>query len=459
MSRRAAWIIFLLSAGCFVLFGFALERAAPYPFSDFKLVYYSTKCLLQRCDPYNINQLQSFYEINGWNVQSYTLVVREAWVYCIYPPTTFIMIVPFTLLNWHTAHTLWAALVAGFFILSSLLMWKTAANYSPGISLLLVCLVLLNAELLFATGNAAGLVLGLCIIAAWCLVNERFIPFGILCLAVSLALKPHDAGFVWLFFLLSGGIHRKRALRVLAIVGALGLAAIMWASLVAPHWLHELHFNLVAEGLPGGPSDPTPGDRTVGRAIGIVDLQTITSMFSNNPRIYNLVSYVVCGTLLIVWAVKTLRSPFSKEKAWFALAVIAPLTLLPTYHREYDAKLLLLTIPACAILWSEKGAVRWIALLLNTAAILFAGDLSLSAFMVFTRGLHPSATGLPVKMLDIPLTRPVPLFLLILSLFYLWIYVRRFAGRAYEVSHESSSLASSKLPPAPAEVPAAVHPS
>jgi hypothetical protein len=234
----------------------------------------------------------------------------------------------------------------------------------------------------------------------------------------------------------------------------------MWVSLIAPHWFYEMRTNLSKIQSPGHMAVPTPGSLSVGTTNGIVDLQTIASVFSNNPHIYNLVSYAVCGVLVILWAVKTLRSPFSKEKAWFALAVIAPLTMLPSYHRQYDAKLLLLTIPACAILWSEKGVVRWAALLLNAAAILFAGDTSMAAFLALTSGLHPSATGLPVKMLDILLTRPVPLFLLILSLFYLWIYLRRFAtGHVYEVSHEPSSLLSSNLPTAPAEVPVAVHPS
>ena len=36
-----------------------------------------------------------------------------------------------------------------------------------------------------------------------------------MCLAISLMLKPHDAGLVWLYFLLAGGIYRKRALQAL----------------------------------------------------------------------------------------------------------------------------------------------------------------------------------------------------------------------------------------------------
>ena len=60
-------------------------------------------------------------------------------------------------------------------------------------------------------------------VAVWCFIRERFVPAGILCLAVSLAVKPQDAGLVWLYFLLVGGVYPKRALQTLVAMLALGL--------------------------------------------------------------------------------------------------------------------------------------------------------------------------------------------------------------------------------------------
>ena len=50
---------------------------------------------------------------------------------------------------------------------------------------------------------------------------------GILCMAVSLAIKPHDSGLVWFYFLLAGGVYRKRALQTLAVTVLLALPAIL----------------------------------------------------------------------------------------------------------------------------------------------------------------------------------------------------------------------------------------
>jgi hypothetical protein len=99
--------------------------------------------------------------------------------------------------------------------------------------------------------------------------------------------------------------------------------------------------------------------------------------------------------------------------------------MLVTYHRPWDAKLLILTVPACAMLWAEGGAIARIALLLNGAAIVMTADLPLTLLTVFTRNMQLSAEGVPGQIMIVLLRRPVPLILLAMSIFYLWIYVRR----------------------------------
>ena len=95
-----------------------------------------------------------------------------------------------------------------------------------------------------------------------------------------------------------------------------------------------------------------------------------------------------------------------------------------TYHRPYDAKLLLLTIPVCALLWAEGGPIRWIALPVNTAALLLTGDIPLTILLILTRNLHLSASSLSGQIVTVVLARPVPFALLCLGIFYLWVYLR-----------------------------------
>jgi hypothetical protein len=157
----------------------------------------------------------------------------------------------------------------------------------------------------------------------------------------------------------------------------------------------------------------------------VIDLQSVVAVFRDDPRIYNSVSYLVCGALLLAVAVRTLRLRFSQRKTWLALAAIAPLTMLVTYHRPFDAKLLLLAVPACAMLWAEGGRIGRLALLVTTAGIVATADLPLISFLALTRNLRISTDGLSGQMLTVALARPIPLILLMMGLFYLWIYLQR----------------------------------
>lgn len=160
----------------------------------------------------------------------------------------------------------------------------------------------------------------------------------------------------------------------------------------------------------------------------IIDLQTAISVFRDDPRLYNLVAYLVFGSLLLVWTVVTLRTRSTRSDHYFALAAIAALSMLPVYHRPNDAKLLVLTLPACATLLKEGGAIGRIALLLNSTAIILTSDLPLAMLVRLTTNLHSVNSGSP-KIVTVLLSCPIPLMLLVLGTFYLWVYARRsFSG-------------------------------
>jgi hypothetical protein len=158
----------------------------------------------------------------------------------------------------------------------------------------------------------------------------------------------------------------------------------------------------------------------------IIDLQTVASVFHDDPRVYNPITYVVCGTILLAWLIVVLRSrPSRDENAFFAIVSVAALSMLVTYHRSYDAKLLLLSIPACAMLWAEGGAIAWMALLIGVGGVIFTADLPLAVLMHLTRHLYSPAAGLAGKTAVALLTRPAPLILLVTAIFYLLVYLRR----------------------------------
>ena len=424
-TRRIALPLILLCCGISILWGFTVGRTASGGTLDFQAIYYGTRCLLEHRNPYKVAELEHVYRAEAGDRPWESVQRHQVVTLFVNLPTIFIFAAPLAMLPWGAAQALWLILIAGLFILAACLMDKIGAGYSPGIALFLICILLADSELVFATGNTAGVAIGLCVVAVWCFLRNRFVPAGILCLAVSLAIKPHDAGLVWLYFLLAGGVYRKRALQSLLVTFVFAISAFLWVSHVAPHWIGDWRSNLAAISARGGLNEPGPASVT-GRTAGmVIDLQSAVSVFSNNPRIYNSVSYLLCGALLLLLSVRALRSRFSPANAWLALAAIAPLTMLVIYHRPYDAKLLLLTVPACAMLWAEGGPIGRIALMVTAAALVMTGDVPLAILVILTNNLHVGTTGIFGQILTVVLTRPVPLILLAMGIFYLWVYLRR----------------------------------
>jgi hypothetical protein len=330
------------------------------------------------------------------------------------------------MLPWGPALVLWIMLSAGSLIFASCLIWSLGADYAPVFSAVLAGFLLANSEILIISGNVAGIAMSLCVVAVWCFLRERFVLAGILCLAISLAVKPHEAGLVWLYFLLAGGVYRRRALQTLLVTIAISLPGVLWAWQVAPHWIQEMQSNILAYSAQGGINDPRLASMG---PEGVIDLQSVVSFFWNDPRIYNTVSYLICAPLLLLWAVVTLRFRPSTKRTWMALAAIAALALLPVYHRQIDAKLLLLTVPACAMLWAEGGRIGRLALVSSAAVLLATGDLPWFVFFVILAKLHllaANSSGHPMQFL------PVPFVLLTTGIFYLWIYASRCSGPAVE---------------------------
>jgi hypothetical protein len=424
--RQDGLFLLVLASVIFVASGLVLARSddsAP----DFKALYFGGRCLLQHADPYNEADIRRLYNASpGPHVQApaENKVVPFSRA-LIYFPSAILLCVPFACLAWGSAYAFWMILIVASFLLASFLAWSLAADYAPVLSACLIGGMLVNSFVLFTSANPAAIAVSLCIIAAWCFFRDRFIVAGVLCLALGLALKPHDVGFVWLCFLLAGGAHRKRVLQSLAIVAVLLALGSFWIWQVAPHWLPELRANLAQSQQHNQINDPSPVSSYARTASTIIDLQSVVSFFRNDPAVYNPISYLIVGTLLALWLIPTLRPRSSRASILFALAPIASLTMLPVYHRACDAKLLMLAVPACAMLIAQRDPVAWLALLANSAAIFLTCDIPLIIVLRFSDHLTSSASNPAFALLKIAFIRPAPFALLVMTVVNLLVYARR----------------------------------
>jgi len=424
-ARRDGLILLLIGCIVFILMGVSLESASTAPAQDYGTVYFPARCLIHHSDPYNESEVLRVNRAEAAARPLYTEKMLEYVKRNIYLPTAFPVTVPFALLSWESGHIVWLAFTMGSLILAAFLMWDLIADYAPIAAGALLGFLLADSQMIVVLCNPAGIAVGLCAIAVWCFFRNRLIPLGILCFAVSLALKPHDAGLVWLYFLVAGGVYRKRALQTLLATVALGLPAILWVWRVAPNWMQEWQSNVFSFSARGGINDPGLASSIAhGRAM-VISLQSLAGAFRDDPRIYNPAGYLVSALLLLIWVFVTLRARPSPQKDWLALAAIAALSLLPVCHHLYDARLLLLTAPACAMLWVEGGWTGWFALVLNAAGFALTGDLSWEILSGLISKLHLHAIGQFRQIEAVGQVIPVPLVLLILGIFYLWVYARR----------------------------------
>jgi hypothetical protein len=417
-------ILLLLGAVAFLAIGTAWRHVSPIEMGDFKVVYYSARCLLQNGDPYRGSDVLRIYQAERRENPSEPVLDREVKTHFFYPPTAFIVSLPFALLGFKIGQLAWTILLAGSFILAATLVWDLGADYAPLLSGALVGLLLMNSFWLFMIGNSAGIAVSLCVIAAWCLFRQRFVWLGVLCLALSLALKPNDSGLVWLFLVLLGGSYRKRALQALAVFAVLSFPFVLWVSDVSPRWPSELRANMTSLSGIGSIVDPAATGMAGRNMDSLVQLQTFVSIFFSDPTTYNLIAWIVCAPLILLALFLVWRRGQSAENLWLALAVAAPLSMLPTYHFQHDAKILLLTVPACAMLWARQRALGWRAQLFTVSAIIANGDIFSGFRIMLTRSILVPHQSLPSELATAILTRPAPLFLLTCSMFYLWVYLR-----------------------------------
>ena len=420
-ARMDGLYLMLLGGVVFLLVGVVLINSDTVPAMDFRTAHFSGQCLLQRgCDPYNERDIERLYLQSKVDHPPATERERTVIIRNIYLPPAFAFTVPLALLPFHLGLVIWLILIAASFLLASFLMWDVGARRAPIIAAGLICFCLANSGSLLHFANPAGFVVPLCVLASWCFIEERFVLIGILSLALGLAFKPHDVAFVWLFFFLAGGTLRHRALQTLAGFAVFGVPATLWVRHISPNFLQEISSNLKVFTVKGGMNDPSGGHGTE----LLTNLQAITSFFWENAHIYDLVSYLICAPLLIIWAFVTWRSRPSRGTTWFGLAAIAALSMLPVYHRQYDAKLIILAIPALAILWARRDKLAWIGLVVTTAAFVLNGDIPWAFFITAVGKLHLSAATSYGRLLTAVWDFPVPLSLLLMGTFYLWIYAR-----------------------------------
>jgi hypothetical protein len=135
--RTDGLILVFLGAIVFLVIGIALRQASPIEMGDFKVVYYSARCMLQGGDPYRESDVSRVYQAEGRENPSEPVLDRQVKTRFFYPPTAFLVTLPFAVVGFAAGKLLWTILLAGLLILASILAWTlgpTMIHSSPELS-------------------------------------------------------------------------------------------------------------------------------------------------------------------------------------------------------------------------------------------------------------------------------------------------------------------------------------
>ena len=162
--------------------------------------------------------------------------------------------------------------------------------------------------------------------------------------------------------------------------------------LVASHfghdwsWWHSEQQNVAASFQPGGQSDPSPGSPV---AWQLLNTQTLVSYVTANRTASNVVTWIVAISFGAIFLNN--RSGTARVLHWRDAGFFSALTLVVTYHRYYDAQILLLIIPLLAVFWQERKRLPFCAITLCLLILAFPIQ-SVFARKLGTKAATPSFT-------------------------------------------------------------------
>lgn len=334
------WVLLLLAAiAVFLMRG---PWRAWQQSGDFAPAYLSTRLWLAGSNPYNHAQFAALWQVAGGPAgQAPTLETTPS----VYPPTTFVVLAPLALLPWGAARALLLAINVALTLLAigalarvadlpwrdwqGRCFWVFAVAFAP-----------LHSGL--ATGNLIVIAASCALLAVWAASQKREWAAGLL-LGVSLCVKPPIGGAVWLAYALRG----RWRLTGVAGGAAFVIALIALAPLVAHRvpWQESLLASHASAIAPGGVNDPTAANPS---RHHLLNLQRLLFTVWTAPRLVNAVTLGVIALLFAAWLWANRRTT---QRELLSVGALATISLLPVYHRFYDALILLLPLAWSLAAW------------------------------------------------------------------------------------------------------------
>jgi hypothetical protein len=348
-------------------------------FNDFLSPYIQADAWTRGLDPYNPQTLLRLWPPQAAHLQFVPREVADGSIIAkrgiptAYPITSLVLVAPLSWLPWNLAYGLWFAINLTLFgLMLSVLVKLAGFSYRDIRGGLLIAFILALAPFHtgFVTGNVALVAVELGVIAVWTARQRHDIATAVL-LAVSAGLKPQ----IGLCFLLYYLVCRRwrifaGATALLALFAAVGLLRLEgshtpWLG----NYLNDNHV-LLESGILANFTPINP------MRFGLLNLQvilySIVGSVGEANRLAELIGVVFLGAWLLIVLRRRIRQD---ELELLDLSAIAVMSLLPVYHRFYDA--VLLVLPLCWVFaaWRKARPAVILALLLMVPFLIPGGTI------------------------------------------------------------------------------------
>jgi hypothetical protein len=343
-SLIAGWLLIAVALAMCIR---GTHDAAVHNARDFSNISAGADCLVEHCHPYDTADLSRVLEQHG-----YVGFRKGKWInnLPIYPPPTLALLTPLATVPFQTAATVFyivtllACLLCGIavFVRSPLL-----ADVDPWVRGLCLAAFLAapKTNWAMAYGNPVVLTTALLLFCCFDVAPSRGWLRAAL-FALACILKPQLAVPMAIVFLIKRVDGWRMLVRAAAIGIAFTAATLAWCASnpATASWLTGLKANL-ALGASAGQT-MSPADHTY-MFDTLLNLQYMIGYLLPQPGIQKLLALVLlaglaAGLLLSLWRI---RAGAPRQLLLLAFAATAALTLLPVYHRFYDAILLTAALP------------------------------------------------------------------------------------------------------------------
>ena len=389
-DKWKALLISLVVAACLGSIFYVYSRPSKNGYGaehDFVTVISGVHCAVNRCDPYDSPTLErEFLKMGGYTPTSH---FKPEWP--VYPPSTFLLLLPFSLLPWSALSVVWMLLCYGFLCAAYIALLLRFKAYRDLLSLLPFAILLADGSIGWAVELGQPVLIAASALTLAIIALESSLPVtGGILLAISLCLKPQGAYLCGAYFLFRAGTRLPAlAAYLFTAAAAAGGTLLFYFRLSSFAYLAHLSQNLKLALQPGRDADFS---RLNVDSASFLNLQAFLARVIEDPRVCTLLTYAICliiaGKLVFVcWRRQTLATrPFT------ILTVLVMLELLVSYHRLYDHAYMLAAIPG---LYEIKQRGRSTYLLFVAALFVY----HFSQFHGLTiHGFGPFPSGAPVEL-------------------------------------------------------------